>query len=338
MQKRIFMLLSLLCALTLTGCKDNQTPQISETTQPVTQEITLPASNTSSTETAPSPIPFSFSDLEHYEFLFASGAGGWGTVLYIQPDGSFTGNFRDSESETGPGYPNGAVTYCDFSGKFGAPVPVDTYTYSLPIEQLQYAHQPGTEEIKDGILYRYAAAHGLSGTDALLLYLPGAPTAELPTDFTQWFGYQLTDTEQLPFYGLYDQSNWYCYSGTDVVQEIRRQVAEAEETDAKLYAQLQTAATQADMNTAAYNRFILWDGILNELWQILKQILPEAEMRQLTNEELAWIKEKEQAVADAGAEVEGGSLYPSVTNGLAATMTRDRVYVLLEYLPDNQEN
>lgn len=334
MRKKTILVTGILCSLLLTGCRQEQVPHFTETTdasfftEPVTPSETV-------TPTTPAAASFSFSDLAHIRFLFASGAGGWGTVLYVQPDGSFSGNYYDSESSVGPDYPNGSVAYCDFTGKFAQPTPVDTYMYSLKIEELQYKFQPGTEEIRDGILYHYVSAHGLTGAEEMILYLPGAPVEALPSDYTQWFDYQLRETTQLPFYGLYNQANWYCFSGTDMVQEIRQRVAEVEKMDAEANTHLQNAATQADMNTAAYNRFLLWDDVLNELWRVLKQLLPAEEMRQLTNEELAWIESKEKAIADAGAEVEGGSLYPAVTNGTAAKLTQERVYELLEYLPDN---
>ena len=39
---------------------------------------------------------FTFAELRQYEFVFASGAGSWGTVLYVRPDGSFSGTFSDT--------------------------------------------------------------------------------------------------------------------------------------------------------------------------------------------------------------------------------------------------
>ena len=55
-------------------------------------------------------------------------------------------------------------------------------------------------------------------------------------------------------------------------------------------------------------------------------------MEALTAEQLNWIAEKEAAVQAAGAEVDGGSMYPMVVNGEAAKWTKERVYLLAEYL------
>lgn len=63
-----------------------------------------------------------------------------------------------------------------------------------------------------------------------------------------------------------------------------------------------------------------------------REILPEDEMAQLTAEELDWIADKEAAVAEAGAEMEGGSMQPLLENTKAAEITRTRVYELAQYL------
>ena len=96
---------------------------------------------------------------------------------------------------------------------------------------------------------------------------------------------------------------------------------------------LEEAYTQADMNYAAQQKYLVWDEALNQLWQDLKELLSEEEMKQLTNEELAWIQEKEQAALDAAEEYEGGSMYPAVYYGTLADLTKQRAYELLEYLP-----
>lgn len=55
-------------------------------------------------------------------------------------------------------------------------------------------------------------------------------------------------------------------------------------------------------------------------------------MEALTKEERAWVQEKEKQVKDAGSEWEGGSGQPLAENTEAANLTRERVYVLAEYL------
>ena len=49
-------------------------------------------------------------------------------------------------------------------------------------------------------------------------------------------------------------------------------------------------------------------------------------------EENEWIAKKEAAVTEAGSEFEGGSMQSMIKNDIAAEMTKERVYVLLELL------
>ena len=130
---------------------------------------------------------FSYASLVGQEFLFASGAGGWGTVMTVYMDGSFTGNFHDSEmGEMGDDYPNGTVYYCDFRGSFDGLTKVDDYTYKTTLKNLVYDKTPETEEIKDGIRYCYSTAYGLEVTEDLYFYLPGKPLDEIPEVFFAW--------------------------------------------------------------------------------------------------------------------------------------------------------
>lgn len=56
-----------------------QTPEPEITAQPAAEEISL------------------FSQLKDLEFYFASGAGGWRTILHIDGYGSFSGTYSDSD-------------------------------------------------------------------------------------------------------------------------------------------------------------------------------------------------------------------------------------------------
>lgn len=94
---------------------------------------------------------FSFADLKNIEFWFGNGAGGWRTVLTIEADGSFSGEYSDSEmGSTRENYSAGTVYYCEFSGKFTEPVKVNDDTYSMQIAEILYENEPETEEIRDG--------------------------------------------------------------------------------------------------------------------------------------------------------------------------------------------
>ena len=309
---------------------------IMETTPEITAETQLPEETITATQSV-GIIPsksFSFEDLNRTAFQFSSGAGAWRTILNIQRDGSFFGEYSDSNmGETGDGYPNGSVYCSNFTGRFSQPVMVDEYTYSIRLEQINYRRQPGTEEIRDGVFYHYTEAYGLYGTKDFLIYLPGTPLDSLPENFLYWTMLFSEEKTALPFYGLYAPETENSFSSYDTISWIRTQVSIKEWADSNFESILQEADTQTDINEIANNRYRLWDDFLNELWRILNQTLDPETMRKLTSEELDWIAQKEQAVADAGAEYKGGSLYPAVTAAVATTMTKERVYELLKYLP-----
>ena len=278
----------------------------------------------------------SFSEFENLEFYFASGAGGWRTVLQIEEDGSFLGQYSDSDmGSNGADYPNGTLYLCEFEGKFTQPVKVNDYTYSMQIENISLVNEADTKEIKDGTLYYYSTPYGLDGAEDILIYLPGAPFNELPEEYRNWVRNDMEnpDALELPFYGLYNVTEQNGFSSYDISSRIDDMLAATEEWVLTIRASLENEnLTQADMNIKSMELYNTWDAALNTLWSELKKQLPEDEFAKLLEEQRNWIAEKEAAVIEAGAEVEGGSVYSLVVNMKAAEITEERVYELYDLL------
>lgn len=280
---------------------------------------------------------FSFSDLAGLEFCFASGAGAWSTEMTVHDDGSFSGIYHDTDmGSAGDGYPNGTVYRCDFSGQFTQPVKINEYTYSMQIAEIDYVKEAGTEEIIDGVKYCYSEVYGLDDAKDILIYLPGAPLAELPEEFRSWVGYYdlsgTTDTE-LPFYGLYNETGQCGFSSYNVVENLKERMNYTEEEAASLENSIRNdSLTQTEYNEKTQELYELWDYALNDVWNVLKQTQDTETMNALTVEERDWIAAKEQAVDEAGAEYEGGSMQQMVRNQKAAELTKERVYELLKLL------
>lgn len=279
-----------------------------------------------------------FTDFKNLTFEFASGAGAWATQLSIHSDGTFAGEYHDSDMGSyDESHPNGTAYHCTFDGQFSQPVKVNDYTYSMQILSISYAKEPDTSETKDGVLYYYTTPYGLDGAETLLIYLPGAPLAELPEGYRSWVGYyyleNTTDTE-LPFYGLYNEAEAEGFSSYSEWESLKYNVEYIEEQAAAIEDALVNDVTlsQGDLNVKSGELYKLWDSMLNIIWKSLKRVNDADTMRALTDEQLKWIAEKEQAVQEAGAEVEGGSLYPLITNTVAADLTKARVYELLALL------
>lgn len=335
MKKGLFIAL-LGISILMAGCgkeevKEETSIQIKEETKTEEAENT----GTENDESEPDAA-FDFAELNNLEFYFASGAGGWRTFLNIKKDGSFSGVFSDSDmGDTGEGYPNGTLYYCEFEGRFLQPVKVNDYTYSMKIEEISCANEPETTEIKDGVLYHYSTPYGLEGAEEVLLYLPGAPMSELPEEYLNWVRNDMAEPNatELPFYGLYNVTEQNGFSSYDVSWRIDELIASTEEYALTLRASLEhDTLTQADMNMKSMELYQTWDAALNTLWAELKDELSEDEFDELLDEQRTWISEKETAVEEAGKEVEGGSVYSLVVNMKAAEITEERVYELYEML------
>ncbi len=280
---------------------------------------------------------FTFADTEGWEFYFSSGAGAWYTALNIHSDGTFDGHYQDADmGDIGDGYPNGTLYYCDFYGRFTEPVKVNNMTYAFRIADISYPYGSG-EQIIDGTRYIYTSAYGLDGAENLYIYLPGSPTAALPGDFAGWVMFDIQGKDYLDFYGLYNEAQGegfssYQYQEYMSVYERASAVASSAELQAAdLEIQLQNAGSQAEMNSVSGQIYQVWDDALNEIWSIFKENLNPDIMEELTQEERAWIKEKEAQAQAAGAEYEGGSMQSMVVSLKAAELTKSRVYELVNY-------
>ena len=147
---------------------------------------------------------------EAQSFSFMSGAGGWSTELTINPDGSFTGNYYDSDmGDSGDGYD--ATEYVStFHGKFKNIRKKDDYTYVMQIDTLETEETQDTwiEETGYGKV-RYVASppFGLYGGTNFELYLPGTPVSSLSAEYIDWVRTPMALDESattLPGYGLYN--------------------------------------------------------------------------------------------------------------------------------------
>ena len=150
--RMVFCALAGALALTLAGC--------GETLPPPTPSEQPEATG------APQPAVehgFTFAELRQYEFVFASGAGSWGTVLYVRPDGSFSGTFSDTTWEEYGGSTRAVLLCSEFTGQFTEPVRVNDYTYSVRIARIDYERAVGEEAFADGFHYYYTEPQGTGG-------------------------------------------------------------------------------------------------------------------------------------------------------------------------------
>lgn len=92
------------------------------------------------------------------------------------------------------------------------------------------------------------------------------------------------------------------------------------------------AMTQTEINQATYAVYQKWDALLNEIYQYLKNTLPDAEFSSLQADEKDWIQKKEAAMAAAAAEYAGGSMAPMASNSKGAQYTKERCEYLISLI------
>lgn len=161
------------------------------------------------TEEDPDPGTDTLDDILPLEFLFASGAGAWGTTLTLYPDGHFEGVYQDSDmGASATEYPHGTTYICRFSGRFGEITKISRYAYSMRLEELTYESEAGREWIGDQIRYIASEACGLAGGEEFILYLPDTPAEGLSEDFLNWWPdaylWREGSLRKLHAYGLYN--------------------------------------------------------------------------------------------------------------------------------------
>ena len=313
--RMVFCALAGALALILAGCRE--TAPVPPSGNPAPMASPVPA------ETEPA-AEFSFADLQRLQFCFTSGAGGWCTLLAVRPDGSFYGEYHDTDMGGGEPDIRAVQWNCKFTGRFAQPVQVNDYTYSMGIAEISYEKEAGTEEVIDGIQYYYTAPYGLEDAEEILVYLPGAPLGELPQEFRGWVDHG-DQGEALLSYALNNEAHQQGFFSRNLVREIIYSLISARDESGELEQQLQDATlSQEERETKAEELYQVWDNELNEVWDALNRLLSPEDMEVLTAEELEWIAWKEEQAALAGAGMAGALR--------AAELTRERVGVLEEYL------
>lgn len=206
--------LALALTLALTAC--TQTAQV---TPPPPVEVTVEVTVAPTPEPTPAPVLPADCPLD---MNFLSGAGGWATYMLLNRDGSFEGDFHDSDmGDTGPGYNGGKYYFCNFSGRFTDIKQVDERTWTMTLEDVETGIEPGWERIEETdyenegekvrILYISAEPYGMDGGKDFILYGPDTPLEGLDEEFLSWWPgrWENEGLTTLCCYGLYNEAMGY---------------------------------------------------------------------------------------------------------------------------------
>lgn len=119
---------------------------------------------------------------------------------------------------------------------------------------------------------------------------------------------------------------------SDLYWQAKNEIA-ALETQSEEIRNTKLSSYQADINSGYAELYEIWDKELNIVWGYLKNTLDSATMDQLTNVQIEWIKEEEQAMAQIEEDFNGGSGTYAAVYGEGYERTRTRTYELAEMLP-----
>lgn len=160
-------------------------------------------------------------------FIFTSGVGGWRTIVTVYPDGSFEGNYIDSESGDSS---NGYVpirNVCDFSGTFGDIKQMSDHTYHMKVTSITQEVPTGKEDLVEEtnangdsyvVHYVYSDPYGMTGVGGDFLFcLPDGYVSEYPKHMLGWLlqNGSFKSSEYLPFYVLYNVDDEFAMYSSD---------------------------------------------------------------------------------------------------------------------------
>ena len=160
-----------------------------------------------------------FAQFDGMTWSFCSGAGAWSTDLTILQDGSFSGDYHDSDmGDTSEAYPNGTIYVCSFSGKLSLVEQVAENSWKLHVDELTYTEPNGKEVFEDGCKYIYTDVYGLSTGDEMMLYKPGTPLDSF-TDEMKFFAHAF-DLTILPTWYFYSSKNNSGFEGFQIDPDL----------------------------------------------------------------------------------------------------------------------
>ncbi|WP_225228732.1 lysozyme inhibitor LprI family protein [Bacillus sp. PS06] len=111
--------------------------------------------------------------------------------------------------------------------------------------------------------------------------------------------------------------------------EYLKKLNETKEEMDELRANPTDSSTYA-MKNAEGQAFDVWDGLLNEIYGVLKEQLPAEEMEQLRIEQREWIERRDQAAKEASLKYEGGTMEHLEYTVVLNNFTEERCFELVE--------
>lgn len=150
-------------------------------------------------------------DVFPMNMIYSSGAGGWRTQITLKEDGTFVGDYYDSQlGLSGVDY-DYTVYICEFYGKYEIVEQIDNYSYRLIFTEVISAKNKDAEWVEDGIKYICSEPFGVNKNTEYILYTDETPVKNLSEDALMWwplrYNYQEDNIQKLSCYGLYNETD-----------------------------------------------------------------------------------------------------------------------------------
>ena len=183
------------------------------TEAPAATEAPVETAEPLKTEGAEVVLPFSGTK----ELAFSSGAGGWATILELEKDGTFRGDFHDSEmGVSGEGYVASYYT-CKFTGRFENIRKINDYTYKMTLAGYETEEPEGKEWIEDEVRYIAWGPYGIEDGKEFIFYTPAFPILEADDEFLSWWPFNFSpekkNAETISMYAVYNVNTGEAFFG-----------------------------------------------------------------------------------------------------------------------------
>lgn len=122
------------------------------------------------------------------KYVYSSGAGAWRTYLELSSDGTFKGQFSDSEASlSGDGFEKGTVYISNFKGRFSSPTKDSEMISSFKLESLEVEGEDGDEYFKNDQKYIVCdPPMGFENAEVFKVFYPGCPISSIPDEIVEW--------------------------------------------------------------------------------------------------------------------------------------------------------
>ena len=156
-------------------------------------------------------------------YELSSGVGAWFTEMTVDPDGSFSGYFQDTDMDGGEleGAPYQATVYgAAFSGALSKAERVGDRELDCTVKELTW--EQFDPYVEDDALRVSAQPSGLNQGDKLRFFMEGAEAEALPEGFLVWVRMREGEIawEALPYTGMYNETADAGFSGIERAPEM----------------------------------------------------------------------------------------------------------------------